>query len=367
MSVTKCINNSTIPETNIITKPTKSNNVNNNESLFENTDLTKIENMNAYLKMYNPAFSENFELTQYIDSGSTGIVYKGRSIPGKNNQYYSFKFCINKKNKKHSGNKYHEIIYQKVLHHINITQILAFYKINDYSFFSVSELGKFGNIDNFLRNFLKRSYLSETFVNYLAKPLLEALHYMHKKKLYHMDVKKGNIVLDYELNPKLIDFSSTSSFEKMEPQTIVQYYKIGTGRYMPPEVINKTDIEVKYGDKIDLYCLGITLFNLAFGSYPYGLNKVKGDDYNKIAEKLKNGKLEFPAGFEVSNLFKDFLKNILELDIYKRYSIRDALDHPWIKGWDIIAQEKEDTGLQENFIIRLISDNIPQFNEYIKN
>ena len=77
--------------------------------------------------------------------------------------------------------------------------------------------------------------------------------------------------------------------------------------------------------------------------------------------------MEFPAGFEVSNLFKDFLKNILELDIYKRYSIRDALDHPWIKGWDIIAQEKEDTGLQENFIIRLISDNIPQFNEYIKN
>ena len=365
MSDIKCINNSIPPENNIIKKPTKLNN--NAESSFENSDLTNLDNMNKYLKMYNPTFDENFELIQYIDSGSTGIVYKGRSKPGKNNQYYSFKFCIKKKNKSHYGNKYHEIIYQKVLHHINITQILAFYKINDYSFFSVSELGKFGNIDNFLRNFLKRSYLSETFVNYLAKPLLEALHYMHKKKLYHMDVKKGNIVLDYELNPKLIDFSSTYSFEKMEPQRKIQFHKIGTGRYMPPEVLNGTEIEIKYGDKIDVYCLGITLFNLAFGAYPYGLNKVKGDDYNKIAEKLRNAKLEFPAGFEVSNLFKDFLTNILELDIYKRYSIKDALEHPWSKGWDIIAQEKEDTGLQENFIIRLISDNIPKFNEYIKN
>ena len=358
------INNEPFQEKNIIKKPKLNN---NDEFSFENSDLTKIENMNAYLKIYNPTFGENFELTQYIDCGSTGIVYKGRSKPGKNNQYYSFKFCIKKKNKKHSGNRYHEIIYQKVLHHVNITQILAFYKINDNSFFSVSELGKFGNIDNFMRNFLKRSYLSETFVNYLAKPLLEALRYMHLKKLYHLDVKKGNIVLDYELNPKLIDFSSTFSFEKIKPEEKYSFYKIGTGRYMPREVLNGTNIEIKYGDKIDVYCLGITLYNLAFGSYPYGLNKVKGDDYNKIAEKLNNAKLEFPSGFEVSNLFKDFLTNILELDINKRYSIKDALNHPWIKGWDIISQEKEDTGLQENFIIRLISDNIPKFNEYIKN
>ena len=40
---------------------------------------------------------------------------------------------IKKRNKKLSGNRYHEIVYQKVLHHVNITQILAFYKINELS------------------------------------------------------------------------------------------------------------------------------------------------------------------------------------------------------------------------------------------
>lgn len=354
------------PENNIAQKPNKPISYDEPFNENENLDLTKIEYINQYLDKYLPSFKENFELTQYIDSGSTGIVYKGKSLPGKNNQFYSFKFCIRRKNKKHSGNKYHEVIHQKVLHHRNIAQILAFYKINDSAFFSVSEFGKFGNIDNFLHNFLKRNYLSETFINYLAKPLFEALLYMHRKKLLHLDVKKGNIVLDSELNPKLIDFSSTYSFEKIEPKKVVQFYKIGTGRYMPPEILKGADMQIKYGDKIDVYCLGITLYNLAFGTYPYGLNQVKGDDYNRIEETLNNAKLKFPNGFEVSNLFKDFLKNILELDIYKRYSVKDALNHPWVKGWDIIAQEKEDIGLQENFIIRLISDNIPKFNQYIK-
>ena len=345
------------------------NNFNNTQNVLfdENYDLKNIENMNNYLNHYSPQFKENFELTEYIDSGSTGVVYKGKSLTGNNTQLYSFKFCIFlSKNKKRSNNKYHEIIYQKILHHINISQILAFYKINENSYFSVSELGKFGNIDNFLHKFLKRNYLSETFINYLSKPILEGLNYMHKKKIYHMDIKKGNIVLDSETNTKLIDFSSCFSYENYSPEKKIKLNRIGTGRYMSPEILNNKEIEVKYGDKIDVYSFGITIYNLAFGCYPYDLNTVKGDDYNGIAQKLKTAVFNIPQGFEISEKFKHFLKNVLELDYIKRYSIKDALNHPWMKGWDIIWEEKENTGIQENFIIRLISDNIPKFNKYIK-
>lgn len=360
--VSNIINDSNLQKSN-------ENNHSNSEKIIfpENYDLTKLENMNTYVNYYLKSFKENFELLEYIDSGSTGIVYKGRSLPGGNNQNYSFKFCVNlKKNKKSSKNKYHEIINQKGLHHINISQILAFYKIEESSFFSVSELGKFGNIDNFLRKFLKRSYLSESFANYIAKPILEGLLYMHKKKIFHMDIKKGNIVLDSEMNPKLIDFSSCISFANFDPDKKIKLGKIGTGRYMSRELLASKEIEIKYGDKIDVYSFGITVYNLAFGSYPYGLSEVKGDDYDGIYQKLKDAHLEIPTDFEVSEKFKDFLKNVLELDYTKRYSVKDALNHPWIKGWGIINEDKESTGIQENFIIRLISDNIPKFNEYIK-
>ena len=346
--------NNNILDKNIITFP-------------ENYDLTQIENMNNYLDMYQPTFKNNFELIEYLDSGSTGIVYKGKSKTKGNNQQYAFKFCIKlSKEKRNIRNNYHEIYYQKKLHHINISEILAFYKIEDKSYFSVSEFGKFGNLDNFLHNFLKRRFLSESFINYLSKPILESLYYMHRKKLYHMDVKKGNLVLDVEMNPKLIDFSSCISFEKYTPEQEIQLSKIGTGRYMAPELLNHEKIEVKYGDKIDVYSFGITIYNLAFGTYPYQLNSVQSNDYDKILEKLKEEPLEIPNNVEVSNMFKDFLKKVLELDYKKRYSIKDALEDPWIKGWNIIANEKDNTGIQENFIIRLISDNIPKFNQYIK-
>ena len=349
-------------------KPNIINNPDSEKVIFpEDFDLTKIENMNKYVNYHLKSFKENFELLEYIDSGSTGIVYKGRSLPGTNNQFYSFKFCIKlRKDKKPNKNKYHEIINQKTLHHTNISQILAFYKIEENSYFSVSEFGKFGNVDNFLHKFLKRSYLSETFINYLSKPILEALNYMHKRKIFHMDVKKGNIVLDAEINPKLIDFSSCIPFSDYAPDKKIKLGKIGTGRYMAPELLGNKEIEIKYGDKMDVYSFGVTIYNLAFGSYPYGLSSVKGDDYDQINEKLKNANLEIPSGFEVSDKFKNFLKKVLELDYNDRYSVKDALNDPWIKGWNIINEEKENTGIQENFIIRLISDNIDRFNQYIK-
>ena len=338
----------------------------NNENEIDRDSLRDKEKMNQYLTKYYPNFFKNFELLDYIDSGSTGIVYKGKTITNENNQLYSFKFCIHSGDKKNNRVKYHEIINQKGLHHINICQILAFYKINEKDFFSVSELGKFGDIDNFLHKFMRRRYLSETFVNYLAKPILEALFHMYKHKIYHMDVKKGNIILDSELELKLIDFSSSFCYQNFEPNYEIRFGKIGTGRYMAPEILNKTQIRIKDGQKIDIYSFGITIYYLTFGCYPYGLTDIKGGEYDKIAEKLKTAKFEIPKDFEISKKYENFLKNILEIDYKNRYSIEQALEDPWIKGWDIIAEEKENTAIQENFIIRLISDNIPEFNQYIK-
>ena len=93
---------------------------------------------------------------------------------------------------------------------------------------------------------------------------------------------------------------------------------------MAPEILNEKEIEVKYCEKIDIYSLGVTLYNLAFASYPYNLNEVKGDDYKEIKEKVNNENLSFPADFEVSEKFKNFLRNVLEKDYKKRYNIKEA-------------------------------------------
>ena len=83
-------------------------------------------------------------------------------------------------------------------------------------------------------------------------------------------------------------------------------------------------------------------------------------------QQIHKEKLEFPKERKISNLFKDFLEKTLEKDYRKRIGIREALDHPWIKASKAIFDEKENLGCLENFLIKLITDNIANFNELIK-
>ena len=342
-----------------------------------------IENLIKYIEGVYPSFFEQFEINDFINSGSQGFVYKGKYKKGLDNKKYAFKFCINKKREeknkekneekkeeknveKENKNQFQEISLSKKLHHQNINQILAFNKMGSDSYFSVLEYGQYGDLDNFRNKLLKRKILSETCINFFAKPILESLQYIHRCKIIHMDIKQGNILIDLDLNPKLIDFSASCSYSEFEPEDIVKFPFIGTGKYIAPEIIKKEHMKIKYSEEIDIYSFGITLYTLAFDIYPYKLSDIKGKQYDKILENVQNVKLEFPKDIKISEKFKDFLTKALEKDYRKRISIKEALNHPWIKGYQILYDEKQNIGNQENFLIKLITNSVPKFNEYMK-
>ena len=303
-------------------------------------------------------------MTNFISAGGTGKVFEGYLKRAKKKQNLAFKFKIS--DKKQLDKDSQEISILKKLHHKNITEIYAFIKMDDYSNFCVLELGKHGDLENFQKKLLKRKVLSETIICYFTKQILEALKYIHKCKIIHMDIKEGNILVDSNLNIKLTDFSVSCSYSAFHPEDLVKFPYVGTSKYMSPEIIERTHMKIKEGCKIDIYSLGVTLYNLAFGCYPYNLDEVGSKDYDNILKKIKEEKLEFPKDRNVSELFKDFLKKLLEKDYTKRFNILEALNHPWVKGADIIFDEKEQSFCYENFLINIITDNIPKFNDYLK-
>lgn len=229
----------------------------------------------------------------------------------------------------------------------------------------VFELGSNGDLVNFQKKLLKRKVLSETIICYFAKQILEALEYLHKCKIIHMDIKPTNILVDSNLNVKLTDFSVSCSYNLFHPEDLVKFPFVGTSKYISPEILNRTKMKIKESVKIDLYSLGITLYELAFDSFPYKLNEVGNKDYDNILKNIQNEKLEFPKERKVSNIFKDFLRGLLEKDFTKRLNIKMALNHAWIKGADIINNEKENLLCHESFLINLVTDNIYKYNNYI--
>jgi serine/threonine protein kinase len=253
------------------------------------------------------------------------------------------------------------------LHHKNIMETYAHLKINDDASFCVLEYGKNGDLHYFVQNLLKRSIISETTVNYFAKQILDGLEYLHKKcKIVHMDIKPGNILIDSSLQAKIADFSVSCSFGNFEPKTLVKFPFVGTGKFMAPEIIHKEEMKIKDSEKIDIYSFGATLYFLFYGRNPYKLNEVQVKDYNKIYEQIQKENLEFPKERKISPLFKDFLGKILDKNYKTRIGIKEALNHPWIKASKAIFDEKENLGCLENFLIKLITDNIASFNELIK-
>ena len=339
----------------------KSTNLKSTKSLSDNDKdyYCKLQNIYKHIDNNYSKFRENFELTNFIGSGGAGIVYEGKLKRANKKQKLAFKFKFD------TNKKSQEISNLKKIHHKNITEIYSFIRMSKSSSFCVLELGNHGDLEHFQKKLLKRKILSETIICYFAKQILEALEYLHKCKIIHMDIKPTNILVDSSLNIKLTDFSVSCSYNLFDPEDLVKFPFVGTSKYISPEILNRTQMKIKESVKIDLYSLGITLYELAFGSFPYKLNEVGSKDYDNILKNIQNEKLEFSKERKVSNIFKDFLRGLLEKDFTKRFNIKMALNHPWIKGADIINNEKENAFCQENFLINLITDNIYKFNNYI--
>jgi len=329
---------------------------------------SNINNMRCFIRENKPKFFEFFELDEFLNYGSAGHVFKGKFKLNK--RPVALKFIIDRlktkrKEKRKSKNEAsQEVKIWKKLHNSKITEIYSYLNINDDCKFLVLEYAKYGDLSYFMNILLKRRVLSETALNYFGKQILEGIEYIHRCKIVHMDIKPGNILIDPNLNAKLTDFSVSYNYSSLNPKDKIKFPIAGTSKFMAPEILFEELMEIREAGKIDIYCFGVCLYYLFYGEYPYNLKDVKNKDYQGILLKIKEEKLIFNKNREISGLFKDFLTKILEKDYKKRLNIEQALHHPWIQGATIIFDEKENTYNQERFLIELITDNIPKFNEY---
>jgi len=348
------------------------NKLNNNTEIDEKRNLMEIksitkqdlankERFTKYLEEMNSKFLEQFELQEMVGSGSESYVY--RTAIRKSKRIIASKILFKKDEEE--SNIYKELTIAKKLKNKNIINIYGGSTIvKDELDCIAMEYSKYGNLRDFQRNILKRNILSEQLLCYIIYQILTGLKYCHQCKIAHFDLKPQNITVDDYLNFKIIDFSISLDYSKITSKTIKLPFR-GTSFYIAPEVISSKSIDVKDLNKVDLYSLGVILYNLAFGQYPYNLSAEDAKDYDKIYEKIQGDWEIKNDDHFYSEYFIDFVKKLLEKDINKRININQAMNHYWVKGAKILNDEKEKIYHCGNFLSYLLTDYFKSFGDYI--
>ncbi len=120
---------------------------------------------------------------------------------------------------------------------------------------------------------------------------------------------------------KLIDFGLAKQIEGNKSLHTIA----GTPYFIAPEVLNG-----KYGKECDFWSVGVLLFLLVTGTYPFdSVTKNRTEVFNKI----KAGAFTIPEAIEakLSSECKDLLKRMIVVDKTKRISGEDALKHAWFE------------------------------------
>ena len=269
--------------------------------------------------------SKKYKPTKVLGSGSFGCVYEAKNTTFGN----KVAMKVIKKDKENELDEQeirNEINILKQLSHPNIVKIYEFY-ISENHYYIITEFCKEGELFSYIKNKYSERQLAVLFYQ-----VFSGLWYLHENKIIHRDIKLENIMIDGKEKDKttgeelfwakIIDFGTAKLFEKNKKEKDV----VGSSYYIAPEVLKQN-----YNEKCDTWSVGVILYMTLVGRAPFDgkddeeiIYRINSVDYNKNEPRLVKHSPEV----------RDLVSHLLDKNIERRYSAKEALNHPWFTKFE---------------------------------
>jgi Ca2+-binding EF-hand superfamily protein len=284
------------------------------------------------LAVQNKSLFDKYEVRQKIGKGKFGLVKSG--INKETHKQVAIKIMA-KKNMDKSDLELAkvEIDILKISQHPNIIKLYDIYENENYIYI-IMEYCSGGDLLSYFEYY--EYELKETKVCEIIHKLSMAIYFLHSYGIVHRDLKPENILmtdLTPEADIRLLDFGLSKIIGNEEKCT----EPYGTLSFVAPEVLQGKP----YDKSVDLWSIGIITFLLLCGYLPF--------DYKHSEREIARQTIQDPVPFEskIWNKYspeaRTFVEGLLHKRPEKRYSIKEVLEHPWIKKMDKVPNKRRDS------------------------
>ncbi|KAE8348983.1 Pkinase-domain-containing protein [Aspergillus coremiiformis] len=310
------------------------------------------EERNQRIKMPKYPGLERWILMDKMGDGAFSNVYRAKDTTG---EYGEVAIKVVRKfemNSNQRANILKEVQIMRQIDHPNIVKLISFSESRQY-YYIILELCPGGEL---FHQIVRLTYFSEDLSRHVITQVAKAIEYLHETSgVVHRDIKPENLLF-YPIpfipskNPKPLQPGDEDKVDEGEfipgkgsggigvikiadfglskviwdSQTMTP---CGTVGYTAPEIVK----DERYSKSVDMWALGCVLYTLLCGFPPF-----YDESIQVLTEKVARGQYTFlsPWWDDISKSAKDLISHLLTVDPDQRYSIKEFLAHPWIRGSD---------------------------------
>ena len=262
---------------------------------------------------------EDYSLGQCIGKGSFGEVYL-TTKKGINKLFATKKIpkykVENPTIKKHLID---EIEILQTLNHKNIIKLETI-KQTTNNYYIITEYYNGGGLFNILKQYKKfyHKAFPENIIQHLMRQIIDAIIYLHQRKIIHRDLKLENLLINYESEEdknnlnllkaevKIIDFGFATHLDGSH----LRYSILGSPINMDPILLTKLNNQnlsylIGYDEKADIWSLGTVCYEMATGETLFPVQNI-----NQLVQRVEIGIYHIPIC--ISQELVSFLEGMLQ-------------------------------------------------------